>query len=134
MVINIAAALANDKGALVDDITAVADAVHEGGAILKVIIETALLGDAQKMLACEPPRWRPGRLREDLHGLQRRRAPRRRRRADGAAPWPDSSASRPRAACVRSPTTAATIAARCKRIGASSGIAIVKGEQGSSGY
>ena len=53
MVINIAAARANDKGALVDDIRAVAEAVHSGGAILKVIIETALLDDAQKVLACE---------------------------------------------------------------------------------
>ncbi|GAP58253.1 deoxyribose-phosphate aldolase [Arthrobacter sp. Hiyo1] len=53
MVINIAAARAGDKGALVDDITTVAEAVHAGGAILKVIIETALLTDEQKVLACE---------------------------------------------------------------------------------
>ena len=53
MVINIAAARANDKGALVDDIAAVAEAVHEGEAILKVIIETALLSDDQKVLACQ---------------------------------------------------------------------------------
>ncbi|MFP5311724.1 MAG: deoxyribose-phosphate aldolase, partial [Actinomycetes bacterium] len=52
MVINIAAARANDKGALVDDIAAVAETVHAGGAILKVIIETALLTDEQKVLAC----------------------------------------------------------------------------------
>ncbi len=31
MVINIAAASANDKGALVDDISAVAESVHAGG-------------------------------------------------------------------------------------------------------
>ena len=36
-----------------EDITAVAEAVHGGGAILKVIIETALLTDDQKVLACE---------------------------------------------------------------------------------
>ena len=40
MVINMASARANDKGALVDDIRAVAEAVHAGDAILKVIIET----------------------------------------------------------------------------------------------
>ncbi|MGZ4662925.1 MAG: deoxyribose-phosphate aldolase, partial [Arthrobacter sp.] len=51
MVINIAAARANDKGALVDDIALVAEAVHAGDATLKVIIETALLSDDQKVLA-----------------------------------------------------------------------------------
>src|SRR6478609_8752613 len=53
MVINIAAARAGDKGALVEDIAAVAETVHAGGAILKVIIETALLTDGQKVLACQ---------------------------------------------------------------------------------
>jgi deoxyribose-phosphate aldolase len=52
MVIDIAAALAGDRAALVADIGAVAEAVHEGGAILKVIIETCLLDDAAKELAC----------------------------------------------------------------------------------
>jgi deoxyribose-phosphate aldolase len=52
MVIDIAAALAGDRARLVADIGAVADAVHEGGAILKVIIETCLLDDAAKELAC----------------------------------------------------------------------------------
>lgn len=52
MVIDIAAALAGDREALVEDIRAVADAAHEGGAILKVIIETCLLDDAAKELAC----------------------------------------------------------------------------------
>ncbi|HRO30461.1 MULTISPECIES: deoxyribose-phosphate aldolase [Micrococcaceae] len=52
MVIDIAAALAGDNAALVADIGAVAEAVHAGGAILKVIIETCLLDDAAKELAC----------------------------------------------------------------------------------
>ena len=52
MVIDIAAALAGDRAALVADIGAVAEAVHAGGAILKVIIETCLLDDAAKELAC----------------------------------------------------------------------------------
>lgn len=52
MVIDIAAALEGDEDALVEDIGAVAAAVHEGGAILKVIIETCLLDDAAKELAC----------------------------------------------------------------------------------
>jgi deoxyribose-phosphate aldolase len=52
MVIDIAAALAGDRAALVADIAAVARAAHEGGAILKVIIETCLLDDPAKELAC----------------------------------------------------------------------------------
>ena len=82
MVINIAAARANDRGALVDDITAVAEAVHEGGAILKVIIETALLDDTQKVLACEAAVAAVRAFCQDLHRLQRRWGYRRGRRAD----------------------------------------------------
>ncbi len=52
MVINIAAARALDRGALVEDISAVADEVHGADSILKVIIETSLLTDDEKRLAC----------------------------------------------------------------------------------
>ncbi|GAA1664902.1 deoxyribose-phosphate aldolase [Citricoccus zhacaiensis] len=52
MVIDIASALAGDRAALVADIGAVARAAHDGGAILKVIIETCLLDDAAKELVC----------------------------------------------------------------------------------
>jgi deoxyribose-phosphate aldolase len=53
MVINIAAARANDRSSLYTDIAAVADAVHAGDAILKVILETHLLTDEQKVMVCE---------------------------------------------------------------------------------
>lgn len=53
MVIDIAAAIAGDRDALVRDIRAVADAAHEDGGLLKVIIEACLLTDEQKVLACE---------------------------------------------------------------------------------
>lgn len=53
MVINIASAIAEDRDALVADISAVAQACHDGAAKLKVIIETSELTDAQKVLACE---------------------------------------------------------------------------------
>lgn len=53
MVINIAAAIAENRDALVADISAVAQACHDGGAKLKVIIETSELTDDQKVLACE---------------------------------------------------------------------------------
>jgi deoxyribose-phosphate aldolase len=133
MVINIAAARAGDKGALVDDITTVAEAVHAGGAILKVIIETALLNDEQKVLACEASVEAGadfvktstgfnggGATVEDVALMRKTVGPDLGVKASGG---------------VRSLADAqAMIAAGATRIGASSGIAIVKGEQGSSAY
>lgn len=133
MVINIAAARAGDKGALVEDITAVAEAVHASDAVLKVIIETALLDDAQKVLACEAAVEAGadfvktstgfnggGATAEDIALMRRTVGPDLGVKASGG---------------VRSLADAqAMIAAGATRIGASSGISIVKGEQGSSGY
>ncbi|MHC6591094.1 deoxyribose-phosphate aldolase [Arthrobacter sp. C152] len=133
MVINIAAARADDKGALVEDIAAVAEAVHGGGAILKVIIETALLSDAQKVLACQAAVEAGadfvktstgfnggGATVEDVALMRRAVGPDVGVKASGG---------------VRSLADAqAMIAAGATRIGASSGIAIVKGEQGSAAY
>ncbi|ALO67757.1 2-deoxyribose-5-phosphate aldolase [Arthrobacter alpinus] len=53
MVINIASARALNKDALVSDISAVAEVVHEADSLLKVIIETSLLSDDEKILACQ---------------------------------------------------------------------------------
>jgi deoxyribose-phosphate aldolase len=133
MVIDIAAARASDRGALVDDIKAVAEAVHAEGAILKVIIETGLLSDGQKVLACEAAVEAGadfvktstgfnggGATAEDIALLRRTVGPDLGVKASGG---------------VRSLADAqAMIAAGATRIGASSGIAIVKGEQGSSAY
>jgi deoxyribose-phosphate aldolase len=133
MVIDIAAARASDRGALVDDIKAVAEAVHAEGAILKVIIETGLLSDDQKVLACEAAVEAGadfvktstgfnggGATAEDVALLRRTVGPDLGVKASGG---------------VRSLEDAqAMIAAGATRIGASSGIAIVKGEQGSSAY
>lgn len=133
MVINIAAARAGDKGALVDDITAVAEAVHAGEAILKVIIETSLLNDEQKVLACQASVEAGadfvktstgfnggGATVEDVALMRKTVGPDLGVKASGG---------------VRSLADAqAMIAAGATRIGASSGIAIVKGEQGSSAY
>lgn len=52
MVIDIADANAGAHEAVTAQIAAVAEAAHAGGAILKVILETALLTDAAKELAC----------------------------------------------------------------------------------
>ena len=53
MVINIGALRSGDTDAVESDIKAVAAASHAHGAIVKVIIETALLDDKQKTLACQ---------------------------------------------------------------------------------
>jgi deoxyribose-phosphate aldolase len=52
MVINIGALRGGEKDIVKADIHGVVSASHSHGAIVKVIIETALLDDAQKVLAC----------------------------------------------------------------------------------
>src|SRR5215218_6296820 len=52
MVINIGALKSGDDCAVEDDIRAVADAAHENRVLCKVIIETALLSDEEKVRAC----------------------------------------------------------------------------------
>jgi deoxyribose-phosphate aldolase len=53
MVINIGALKAGDREAALADIRAVDEIVREHGALLKVILETHLLTDGEKRLACE---------------------------------------------------------------------------------
>ncbi|BCW58042.1 deoxyribose-phosphate aldolase [Arthrobacter sp. StoSoilB20] len=133
MVINMASARANDKGALVDDIKAVAETVHAGEAILKVIIETSMLNDEQKVIACEAAVEAGADFVKTSTGFN-----------GGGATVEDVALMRKTvgpdigvkaSGGVRSLADAqAMIAAGATRIGASSGIAIVKGEQGSSAY
>ncbi len=52
MVINIGALKSGDDCTVEDDIRAVAQAAHENNVLLKVIIETALLTDDEKVRAC----------------------------------------------------------------------------------
>jgi len=52
MVINIGALKSGDDCAVEDDIRAVSDAAHENRVLCKVIIETALLSDEEKVRAC----------------------------------------------------------------------------------
>jgi len=52
MVINIGALKSGDDCAVEDDIRTVASAAHENGVLCKVIIETALLSDEEKVRAC----------------------------------------------------------------------------------
>ena len=52
MVINVGSLKSGDDCAVEDDIRAVAEAAHENGVLCKVIIETALLTDEEKVRAC----------------------------------------------------------------------------------
>ncbi len=52
MVINVGLLKSNRDGLVLEDIGLVSKAVHDGCAILKVIIETALLTDEEKVKAC----------------------------------------------------------------------------------
>ena len=53
MVINIGRMLAGEYDYVEKEIKMLADASHDGGAILKVIIETCFLSDEQKIKACQ---------------------------------------------------------------------------------
>jgi deoxyribose-phosphate aldolase len=53
MVINIGALKAGNHTLVHNDIAAVVEAAHQGDALVKVIIETALLTDAEKTTACQ---------------------------------------------------------------------------------
>lgn len=52
MVINVGALRSGDQEAVKQDIAEVVKKAHAGGAIVKVILETALLDDNQKIIAC----------------------------------------------------------------------------------
>jgi deoxyribose-phosphate aldolase len=52
MVINIGALKSRELEVVAEDIASVVNAAHFGGAIVKVIIETALLTDEEKVIAC----------------------------------------------------------------------------------
>ncbi|MCP4361580.1 MAG: deoxyribose-phosphate aldolase [Chloroflexi bacterium] len=53
MVINIGALKSQDYQVVLEDVGAVARAAHAGNALLKVIIEAALLTDEEKVVACQ---------------------------------------------------------------------------------
>ncbi|MBT3317277.1 deoxyribose-phosphate aldolase, partial [bacterium] len=53
MVVNVGALIGGDTETVLKDIRAVTEACRDGGAVSKVIIETALLDDNQKRTVCE---------------------------------------------------------------------------------
>ncbi|MCB4208009.1 deoxyribose-phosphate aldolase [Arthrobacter sp. UM1] len=133
MVIDIAAARRGDRRALVADVSAVAAVVHAEGALLKVIIETSLLDDEAKVLACEAAVEAGADFVKTSTGFNGGGATAQdvalMRRTVGSEVGVKASGG------VRSREDAlAMIEAGATRIGASSGIAIVTGGQGTSAY
>lgn len=133
MVIDIAAARAGEQERLVQDIRAVAEVAHAKGKLLKVIIETCLLQDDAKVLACRAAVEAgadfvktstgfngPGAKVEDVTLMRSTVGPEIGVKASGG---------------VRSYKDAvAMIEAGATRIGASSGVAIVGGGASSATY
>ena len=134
MVINIADARAQRRNALVADIKAVADAVHAGGATLKVIIETSELTDDQKVLACEASVEAGADFVKTSTGYSSAGATVEDIALMRATVGPDLGVKA--SGGVRTSEEAlAMIAAGATRIGASKGIAIIgAGEASESGY
>ncbi|GAA4656690.1 deoxyribose-phosphate aldolase [Arthrobacter cryoconiti] len=133
MVINIAAARALEKDVLVSDISAVAQVVHGEDSLLKVIIETSLLSDAEKVLACQAAVEAGADFVKTSTGFNGGGAT----AADVAlmrqSVGPDIGVKA--SGGVRTLEKAQEmIAAGATRIGTSSGIAIVSGTEGTAAY
>jgi deoxyribose-phosphate aldolase len=132
MVINVSALKNKEYDLVLNDIKAVVEAL-EGKAILKVIIETCLLTEEEKVKACELSVEAGAHFVKTSTGF-----------STGGATAEDISLMRKTvgpdlgvkaSGGVRDRETALKmIEAGATRIGASSSIAIVKGEEGSSDY
>jgi deoxyribose-phosphate aldolase len=132
MVINIGALKSGMHDTVQADIAAVSDACHESGALNKVIIETALLTDREKVIACQLARQAKADFVKTSTGY-----------AAGGATVFDVALMRetvgPRIGVKASggirtkDDVEEMIAAGATRIGASAGVKIVTGEGGSSG-
>lgn len=134
MVINVGALKSKDYNAVLEDVGTVVRAAHAGNALLKVIIETSLLTDEEKVVACQLSKAAGadfvktstgfgggGATAEDVALMRRVVGPGLGVKASGG---------------VRNLADAQKmIAAGATRIGASAGIKIVKGGNGSgTGY
>ncbi len=132
MVINIGALKSGDHDAVRSDIARVSDACHEAGAINKVIIEAALLSDAEKIIASRLAREAKADMVKTSTGY-----------AKGGATIYDVALMReavgPKlgvkaAGGIRTAEDVQEmIAAGATRIGASAGVKIVSGQGGASG-
>ena len=132
MVINIGALKSGDHELVRNDIARVSDACHESGAINKVIIEAALLSDAEKIIASRLARDAKADMVKTSTGY-----------AKGGATIYDVALMRETVGSKMGVKAAGgirtaedvqeMIAAGATRIGASAGIKIVSGQGGASG-
>jgi deoxyribose-phosphate aldolase len=133
MVINVGALKSGSDACVERDIAGVAETCHKLGARLKVILETALLTDAEKERGCRLAKSAGADFVKTSTGF-----------AKGGATVEDVALMRrvvgptlgvKAAGGVRDPATAeALIAAGATRIGASASVAIVEGGAGRSAY
>ncbi len=132
MVINIGALKSGMLDAVRDDIARVSDACREAGAANKVIIETALLTDEEKVIACQLARQAKADFVKTSTGY-----------ASGGATVFDVALMRETVGPTMGVKAAGgirtaedvqdMIAAGATRIGASAGVKIVTGEKGAHG-
>jgi deoxyribose-phosphate aldolase len=132
MVINIGALKSGQHDLVREDVARVSDACHEGGAVNKVIIETALLSDEEKVVACRLAQQAKADMVKTSTGY-----------AKGGATTFDVALMRetvgPRmgvkaAGGIRTAEDVEDmIAAGATRIGASAGVTIVSGKKGADG-
>lgn len=133
MVINIGELKSGNDDAVRQDIQAVADAAHKGGAILKVIIETALLDDDQKVTASTLAKLAGAEFVKTSTGF-----------STGGATVPDVALMRrtvgpemgvKASGGIRSlEDVKKMVAAGATRIGASAGVKMVEGAVAEGGY
>jgi len=133
MVINIGELKSGHDDAVRRDIQAVADAAHKGGAILKVILETALLDNDQKVTASTLAKLAGAEFVKTSTGF-----------STGGATVPDVALMRrtvgpemgvKASGGIRSLADVKNmVAAGATRIGASAGVKIVEGAAAEGGY
>jgi deoxyribose-phosphate aldolase len=133
MVMNVGALKSGDREFVRRDIAAVAETCHRLGARLKVILETALLNDAEKVAACEAAKAAGADFVKTSTGFSK-----------GGATAADVALMRSvvgpamgvkASGGIRDQKDAQTmIAAGATRIGASASVAIVSGAKGSGAY
>jgi deoxyribose-phosphate aldolase len=133
MVQNVGALRSGDAARVRADIRGVAEVVHNGGALLKVIIETSLLNQEEKKLACELAQQAGADFVKTSTGFN-----------GGGATVEDIALMRAVVGPVMGVKASGgvrtlddvkrMVAAGATRIGASSGVAIIQGLTGAAGY
>ena len=132
MVVNIGALKSGDRATVLTDIEKVVDSAHEAGAIVKVILETSLLTDEEKVIASSLAKRAKADFVKTSTGFG----------GGGATVYdvalmretvgPDMGVKASGGVRTKSDVED-MIAAGATRIGASAGVQIVSGEQGDSG-